>query len=99
MTALIIQKALTAKPSSVIRSDYNAFSLLCHEMSEPILITRNGESDLVVMSHQTYNDMMERMKTTIELMEADRDLSENPSIPASEVFSGLREMIHGQIRS
>ena len=99
MNTLIISKALTAKPSSIIRSDYNAFSSMCHETDEPILITRNGESDLVVMSHKTYNDMIERMRITVELMEADRDLNTMPSVPACRVFSDLREMIHEQIRS
>ena len=97
MNAFIGSKALVAKPSSVIRSDYNAFSTMCHEMDEPVLITRNGESDLVVMSHKNYNDMIERMKLTIELIEADRDLKTTPTIPADEVFSGLREMIHEQV--
>ena len=98
MNTFIGSKALTAKPSSVIRSDYNAFSSMCHEMDEPILITRNGESDLVVMSHEAYNNMIDRMKLTLELMEADRDLNRAHSIPASQVFSGLREMISEQVR-
>ena len=99
MNTFIGLKALTAKPSSIIRTDYNAFSSMCHEMDEPILITRNGESDLVVMSHETYNNMVERMKMTIELMEADRDLNTAPSIPASQVFSDLRKMINEQVHS
>ena len=99
MNTFIGLKALTAKPSSIIRSNYNAFSSMCHEMDEPILITRNGESDLVVMSHETYNNMVERMKMTIELMEADRDLNTAPSIPASQVFSDLRKMINEQVHS
>ena len=99
MTALIGSKALTAKPSSIIRSDYNSFSSMCHTMDEPILITRNGESDLVVMSHETYNNMIDRMKLTIELMEADRNLSTAPTIPASQVFADLREMIYEQVHS
>ena len=99
MSAFIGLKALTAKPSSIIRSDYNAFSSMCHEMDEPILITRNGESDLVVMSHATYNSMVDRMQLTIELMEADNDLKAMPTKPANEVFSSLREMLHGQVQS
>jgi PHD/YefM family antitoxin component YafN of YafNO toxin-antitoxin module len=97
MTAILGARALTAKPSSVIRSDYNAFSNMCRESAEPILITRNGESDLVVMSHEAYNGMIDRMKLTIELLEADRDLNTAPTIPAAQVFTGLREMIYEQI--
>jgi len=99
MNTFIGSKALTAKPSSMIRSDYYAFSSMCREMNEPILITRNGESDLVVMNHEVYNDMVDRMRMTIELMEADLDLNVAPSIPASQVFSGLREMVHEQVRN
>jgi PHD/YefM family antitoxin component YafN of YafNO toxin-antitoxin module len=99
MSTFVSLKALTAKPSSIIRSDYNAFSSMCHKMDEPILITRNGESDLVVMSHKTYNDMIDRMRLTIELMEADRDLNTAPTTPANQVFCDLREMINEQLRS
>ena len=99
MNSYMGTKALTAKPSSVIRSDYNSFSTMCHEMDEPILITRNGESDLVVMSPKIYNDMIDRMMLAIELMEADQDLNSMPAIPAEKVFSGLREMIDEQVRS
>jgi len=98
MNAFIGAKALAAKPSSVIRGDYNAFSTMCHDMDEPILITRNGESDLVVMSHEAYNNMIERMKLAVELAEADRDLKTMPSIPADKVLSDLRKMIHEQVR-
>ncbi|MCL2215962.1 MAG: type II toxin-antitoxin system Phd/YefM family antitoxin [Defluviitaleaceae bacterium] len=84
MNAFIGSRALTARLSSVIRSDYNAFSSLCREMDEPILITRNGESDLVVMSHEAYNDMISRLRLTIELMEAKR------TAPASFFIYGGR---------
>jgi PHD/YefM family antitoxin component YafN of YafNO toxin-antitoxin module len=98
MSTFIAPKALTAKPSSIIRSDYNAFSNMCHAMREPILITRNGEGDLVVMSQETYNDMIDKMQLTVELLEADRDLrSGAPTVPVDDVFAGLRKMIHEQV--
>lgn len=99
MNAIISSKALTARPSSAIRSDYNKFSSMCHEMGEPILITRNGESDLVVMGHKVYNDMIDRLKLTIELIEADHNLTASPTIPAKQVFSDLREMIYENVHS
>lgn len=39
------------KPSTTIRQDYNGFSKFCHELDEPVVLTRNGEADLVVMRH------------------------------------------------
>ena len=99
MNAIIGSKALTAKPSSVIRSDYNKFSSMCHEMGEPILITRNGESDLVVMGHEIYNSMIDRMVLTLELMEADHNLTTAPTVPAKQAFSDLRTMIKNHVHS
>lgn len=40
---------LNIKPSTAIRHDYNAFSKMCHETQSPVVITKNGEADLVVM--------------------------------------------------
>ena len=51
MSEMRIPSVLTVKPSSAIRSDYKKFSELCHETDDPVLITNNGENDLVVMSH------------------------------------------------
>ena len=44
------------------------------------IITRNGESDLVVMGYEIYNNMIDRMKLTLELMEADHNLMTAPTV-------------------
>lgn len=88
-------KAMSAKPSALIRSDYNKFSELCHQAGEPIMVTRNGQDDLVVMSPETYNRMIDKLQLMADLMEADRELQSGaPTIPAADVFAGLRSMIH-----
>jgi PHD/YefM family antitoxin component YafN of YafNO toxin-antitoxin module len=91
-------KAMRARPSSAIRSDYNKFSTLCHGIDEPVLVTRNGEEDLVVMSPRTFNTMMDKLRLTSELLEADHELySGKKTIPASEAFQSIREMINAQV--
>ncbi|AGL00106.1 type II toxin-antitoxin system Phd/YefM family antitoxin [Desulfoscipio gibsoniae] len=50
------------KPSTTIRQNYNAFSKFCHELDEPVVLTRNGEADLVVMSHAAFRRMEARIK-------------------------------------
>ena len=42
------------KPISDLRNNFNAISDLCHQEAEPIYITKNGLSDMVVMSVATY---------------------------------------------
>ena len=36
----------------------NAISKLCHERKEPVFVTKNGYSDLVVMSTETYDKII-----------------------------------------
>lgn len=38
---------MNIKPSTTIRQDYNGFSKYCYELDEPVILTRNGEADLV----------------------------------------------------
>jgi hypothetical protein len=51
------------------------------------------------MSSEAYNEMIDRLQLTAELMEADRELRSGAStIPASNVFSGIRDMIREQVQ-
>lgn len=62
------------KPSTAIRQDYTGFSALCHSTDEPIVLTRNGEADLVVMSWEAYQRADARLKLQAKLFEAERQL-------------------------
>lgn len=48
----------TIRPSSDLRNNYNEISKFCHEYSEPIYITKNGQGDLAVMSIETYERLV-----------------------------------------
>ena len=38
------------KSSADLRNNYNEISTFCHNYPEPVFITKNGKSDLAVMS-------------------------------------------------
>lgn len=67
---------LTVKPSSFIRSDYKRFSNLCHESNDPILVTNNGENDLVVMSHEAFCRREALFRLQSKLMSADKQIAD-----------------------
>jgi prevent-host-death family protein len=75
------------KPISDLRNRANEISRLCHREDRPVFITRNGQSDLVVMSHAHY----ERLQAQLELY---RKLDE-AEVQAAKGAKGIghREMI------
>lgn len=61
----------TIRPISELKNTNN-ISTLCHETKAPVFITKNGYSDLVIMSMDTYqriNDY-ERLQATVNLLSA-----------------------------
>ena len=51
------------KPISDLRNRAKEISRLCHREDRPVFITRNGQSDLVVMSQAHYD----RLRAQLEL--------------------------------
>jgi len=85
---------MIVKPSSVIRSDYKSFSRLCHETDDPIIITNNGENDLVVMSHEAFCRREAWIRLQAKLASADKQITAGNLFDHDEVFTRLREQVH-----
>lgn len=81
------------KPSSALRNHYKEVAELCRETSEPVLITTNGENDLVVMSYEGYLRREAETRLDLELLRADADMSNGRLTEHSAVFSRLKERI------
>ncbi|WP_231571266.1 type II toxin-antitoxin system Phd/YefM family antitoxin [Gordoniibacillus kamchatkensis] len=88
-------KKLNIKPSTTIRQDYNGFSKYCHEIDEPVILTRNGEADLVVMSHETFRRMEARIKLQSKLLVAEKQVAEGEQlIEHDQVIAKMRRKIN-----
>lgn len=94
MSDMRIPSVLTVKPSSVIRSDYKRFSELCHETDDPVLITNNGENDLVVMSHEAFCRREAWYRLQMKLAVADQQMAEGKMVDHDAVMSRLEERIN-----
>ena len=82
------------KPSTSIRHDYNKFSRQCHESHAPIVVTKNGEADLVVMSVATYQKMMARQQLGRILSKVDKEIAAGtPMRDFEEVFADIETRI------
>ncbi|WP_418791920.1 type II toxin-antitoxin system Phd/YefM family antitoxin [Phosphitispora sp. TUW77] len=86
---------MNIKPSTTIRQDYNGFSKYCHDLDEPVVLTRNGEADLVVMSHEAFRRMEARIKLQSRLLVAEKQIAEGEQlIDHDEVIARTRRKIN-----
>ena len=82
------------KPSTSIRQDYNGFSKRCNETNTPIVITKNGEADLVVMSVAAYQKMLARQQLGQMLSKVDKEIAaDTPMRDFEEVFADIEARI------
>lgn len=65
------------RPNSDLRNKYNEISDFCHNYSESVYITKNGQGDLAVMSIETYERLVGRFELYKLLDEGMEALKEN----------------------
>ncbi len=71
-------------------------SELCHARREPIFITKNGYGDLVVMSIEAYEEMIETAQTDAAISEAEKEYAaQGDLLDAKEALSSLRRKHFG----
>lgn len=42
------------RPCADLRNNYNEIAQICHETNQPVYITKNGFSDLVLLSNEAF---------------------------------------------
>lgn len=76
----------------------NEISELCHNKKEPVFITKNGYGDLVVMSVETYEEMLETAEIDRAISEAEKEYEENGiMMDARQALSELRRKHFGKV--
>ena len=74
----------------------NEISDVCHSRREPVFITKNGYGDLVVMSIETYEEMLETAATDRAISEAEAEISADGQLhDAKTALSSLRRKHFG----
>ena len=74
----------------------NEISDICHARREPIFITKNGYGDLVVMSIETYEAMMENVAQDTAISEAEVEFERDGQLhDARETLASLRRKHFG----
>ncbi|MDR1069705.1 MAG: type II toxin-antitoxin system Phd/YefM family antitoxin [Gracilibacteraceae bacterium] len=83
------------KPITDLRNT-NEISELCHAKKEPIFITKNGYGDLVIMSIETFDSMMEDRELDAAIAEAETEYTSGGHFTdAREALAGLKRKHFG----
>ena len=87
----------TIRPISELKNT-TLISNLCHEIEAPVFITKNGYSDLVIMSIDTYERNMSMLELYGKLDEAEEQLESGTSTKShKEIVSGLRRRVNEKL--
>ncbi len=71
-------------------------SELCHAKREPLFITKNGYGDLVVMSIEAYEEMLETVQIDTAINEAEKEFAKDGILmDARDSLSHLRRKHFG----
>jgi prevent-host-death family protein len=74
----------------------NEISEICHSKKEPIFITKNGYGDLVVMSIEVYEKMLEINEIDTDITKAEAEYKSGAELlDGREALSNLRRKYFG----
>ena len=82
------------RPSAAIRQNYNEIAEQCRKTEEPVLLTKNGEGDLVVMDIGTYNRREKMLKLREKLLAVEEErMRGSKGYSVDEVAAMMRSAI------
>ena len=71
--------------------DTTKISEKCHNVDEPIFVTKNGYGDMVVMSMETYHRIIKQNEVDSAITQFEKELAEGAEyLDAKEALTSLR---------
>lgn len=66
-------------------------SELCHKSKEPIYVTKNGYGDMVIMSMEIYENVMEQLNIYREIEISEQQIKEGKTKDARVSLASMKE--------
>ena len=86
------------RPVSDLRNNFAEISKIVHETREPVILTKNGYGDMVVMSMEAYEKLQFDSEVYFKLLEAERQAAETETRYSSkEVLKALKDVIASNV--
>lgn len=84
----------SVRPVSDLRNRFRSISKIVHRHDEPVFITRNGQSDMVVMSYNHFRRLETRLKLYEKLAVAEaEDVKGAPSYRLDAVVADVKKSL------
>ena len=82
------------RPISDLRNKFKAISKLTHKHDEPVFITKNGQSDMVVMSYDHFKNLTTRLELYEKLSVAEsEDIKGMPTYSLDNVIRDVKKSL------
>ena len=77
--------------------DTNKFTEKCKKSNEPIFVTKNGYGDIVCMSIELYESMLEKIEVQKKINDAMLQMKNNEVIDGKDFLKELKEKYGKQL--
>jgi len=82
------------RPVSDLRNNFAEISRVVHETAQPVILTKNGYGDMVVMSMDAYEKLHFDSEVYSKLLEAEREAeATNKRFSSKEVLKAMKDVI------
>ena len=84
------------RPISDLRNNFADISKTVHETNQPVILTKNGYGDMVVLSVEAFENLQFESEVFSKLQEAEREAEEtNLRFSSKDVLNAMKEVIRG----
>ena len=84
----------SVRPISDLRNKFTEISRDVHGSNEPVILTRNGSADMVVMSMKTFRSLEFDSEVYHRLKEAERQAAETDTrYTSEEVLASMKQVV------
>lgn len=85
------------RPVSDLRNNFADISKTVHESSEPVILTKNGYGDMVVMSMEAFENFQFHSEILFKLQEAEREAElTQVRFSGKDVLKSIREALEAE---
>ena len=84
----------TIRPVSDLRNNFAEISKIVHQTNDPVFLTKNGYSDMVVLSFEAFNNLQFESEVYMKLKEAEKYSElDNKTYSSKEVLDEMKKIV------